>query len=55
VIQAKVMDSLLDKNAETRDFEPSLAKEWKIAKDGLSFEFTLRDGVKWHDGKPLYS
>lgn len=53
VIQSKVMDSLLDKNAETREFEPSLAKEWKIAKDGLSFEFTLRDGVKWHDGKAL--
>lgn len=52
-VQSKVMDSLLDKNPETRDFEPSLAKEWKIAKDGMSFEFTLRDGVKWHDGKPL--
>lgn len=53
VVQAKVMDSLLDRNPETRDFEPSLAKEWKISKDGMSFEFTLRDGVKWHDGKPL--
>lgn len=52
-VQAKVMDSLLDKDPETRDFIPSLAKEWKISKDGMSFEFTLRDGVKWHDGKPL--
>ncbi len=53
IVQSKVMDSLLDRNPETREFEPSLAKEWKISKDGMSFEFTLRDGVKWHDGKPL--
>ena len=52
-IQAYVLESLLVRNPETREWEPSLAKEWKIAKDGLSFEFTLRDGVKWQDGKPL--
>ncbi len=53
LVQAKVMETLLTKNIDTYEFEPLLAKEWKIAKDGMSFEFTLRDGVKWHDGKPL--
>lgn len=53
LVQVKVMDTLLNKNLETYEWEPALAKEWKIAKDGMSFEFTLRDGVKWHDGKPL--
>ncbi|MGZ3808003.1 MAG: ABC transporter substrate-binding protein, partial [Bacteriovorax sp.] len=53
LVQAKVMDTLLSKNVDTYEWEPALAKEWKIAKDGMSFEFTLRDGVKWHDGKPL--
>jgi ABC-type transport system substrate-binding protein len=52
-VQVKVMDTLLNKNVESYEFEPALAKEWKISKDELSFEFTLRDGVKWHDGKPL--
>jgi peptide/nickel transport system substrate-binding protein/microcin C transport system substrate-binding protein len=53
VVQEKILESLLTRNIDTRAWEPALAKEWKIAKDGMSFEFTLRDGVKWQDGKPL--
>jgi peptide/nickel transport system substrate-binding protein len=30
-----------------------VATEWKIAPDGLTYTFTLRDGVKFHDGSPL--
>lgn len=52
-VQVLIMESLLNRNQETREWEPALAKEWSISKDGKSFEFTLRDGVKWHDGKPL--
>lgn len=52
-VQGMILETLLTRNIETREWEPALAKEWKIAKDGMSFEFTLRDGVKWHDGKPL--
>ena len=33
--------------------EPGLATEWKAADDGLSWTFTLRDGVKFSDGKDL--
>jgi peptide/nickel transport system substrate-binding protein len=32
---------------------PSLATGWSMAEDGLSYEFTLRQGVKFHDGSPL--
>jgi peptide/nickel transport system substrate-binding protein/microcin C transport system substrate-binding protein len=52
-VQSMIIEGLLTRNPETREWEPALAKEWKVAKDGMSFEFTLRDGVKWHDGKPL--
>jgi peptide/nickel transport system substrate-binding protein/microcin C transport system substrate-binding protein len=52
-VQSMIIEGLLTRNPDTREWEPALAKEWKIAKDGMSFEFTLRDGVKWHDGKPL--
>lgn len=52
-VQSYIMEGLLGRNVDTREWEPGLAKEWTIAKDGKSFEFTLRDGVKWHDGKPL--
>lgn len=53
VVQGYVMEGLLTRNAETREWEPGLAGKWNISKDGLKYTFTLRDGVKWHDGKPL--
>ncbi|WP_297194423.1 ABC transporter substrate-binding protein [uncultured Campylobacter sp.] len=30
--------------------EPDLAKSWTISKDGLVYEFELRNDVFWHDG-----
>ena len=33
--------------------EPALVKEWSSAPDGLSFSFTLRDDVLFHDGSKL--
>jgi peptide/nickel transport system substrate-binding protein len=32
---------------------PDLAASWKAADDGVSWTFTLRDGVKWTDGQPF--
>ena len=32
---------------------PDLATGWEPAPDGLSWTFKLRQGVKWHDGKPF--
>lgn len=32
---------------------PQLATEWKMADDGLSIDFKIRQGVKFHDGTPL--
>ena len=52
-VQAMILEGLLTRDPDTRDWQPGLAKEWKISKDGKTFEFTIRDGVKWHDGKPL--
>jgi peptide/nickel transport system substrate-binding protein len=32
---------------------PSLAQSWEAPEDGLSYEFVLRDGVKFHNGDPV--
>ena len=32
---------------------PSLAESWTAGRDGLSYEFTLRKGVRFHNGDPV--
>src|SRR6185312_16933515 len=32
---------------------PSLAESWTASKDGLSYEFVLRSGAKFHNGDPV--
>ena len=34
---------------------PDLATEWRWSEDGKELTFPLRQGVKWHDGKPFTS
>lgn len=52
-VQAYILEGLLERDIETYDWKPALATAWKISADGLKFDFTLREGVKWHDGKDL--
>jgi peptide/nickel transport system substrate-binding protein len=35
--------------------KPGLAEKWEISPDGKTYTFTLRQGVKFHSGKPLTS
>lgn len=35
--------------------EKELAQNYGISEDGLSYTFTLKDGLTWHDGEPLTS
>src|ERR671915_1667078 len=44
-----VWDTLfaLDANNEP---QPQMVDTWKISDDQLTYTFTLRDGLKWHDG-----
>jgi len=32
---------------------PSLAESWTASKDGLTYEFLLRNGIKFHNGDPV--
>jgi hypothetical protein len=35
------------------DNTPSLAESWTASKDGLTYEFVLRKGVRFHNGDPV--
>ena len=52
-VQAYVLESLLDRNKDTYEWEPLLAKKWEVSPDGKYFVFELHDDLKWSDGKPL--
>ncbi|MDX8491618.1 ABC transporter substrate-binding protein [Mesorhizobium sp. VK22B] len=55
-ISSKVVETLAEASFDGKDgLEPRLALSWEGAADGLSVTFKLRDGVKWHDGKPFTS
>jgi peptide/nickel transport system substrate-binding protein len=35
--------------------KPQMVDKWEMSKDGLTYTFTLRDGLKFHDGAPVKS
>jgi peptide/nickel transport system substrate-binding protein len=46
-----VYDTLLATDANFK-IQPQMAS-WKVSEDRLTYTFTLRDGLKWHDGTPV--
>src|ERR1700743_1877467 len=46
-----VYDTLLAEDANFK-VQPQMA-DWKTSDDKLTYTFTLRDGLKWHDGTPV--
>ena len=45
-----IFDTLVQYTAEGTDIEPGLATSWSSREDGLVWDFTLREGVHFHDG-----
>jgi len=35
--------------------QPQMVDKWEVSKDGLTYTFTLRDGLKFHDGAAVRS
>ncbi|WP_447554351.1 ABC transporter substrate-binding protein [Vreelandella sp. EE22] len=46
-----IYDTLVGLDAEL-NAQPQMA-DWEISDDGLTYTFTLRDGLTWHDGTPV--
>jgi len=43
-------DTLVGISEDLKTYTPQLATKWEVSADGLSWTFTLRNDVKWHDG-----
>lgn len=47
-----VAETLVDVDQAGR-LTPSLAENWSVSEDGLTWRFVVRPGVQFHDGSPL--
>jgi peptide/nickel transport system substrate-binding protein len=52
MVAGDIYESLLRYDQDLNPM-PSLAKEWERSEDGLTYTFTLHEGVVWHDGEPF--
>lgn len=53
LIARQVFDTLVAYRDGSTEIEPALATRWAVARDGLVWTFTLREGVRFHDGSPM--
>ncbi|MDN3017027.1 glutathione ABC transporter substrate-binding protein [Paenibacillus sp. BSR1-1] len=51
IVYQKVYEGLVEPDKDFK-IQPLLAKEWKVI-DGTTWEFKLREGIKFHDGAPF--
>ncbi len=51
-ISYKVHEGLVQINNKL-EIVPLLAEKWDVTNDGKTWTFTLKKGVKWHDGEPF--
>jgi peptide/nickel transport system substrate-binding protein len=53
LLARQVFDTLVRYREGSSDIEPALAASWSVSRDGLTWSFRLREGVRFSDGTPL--
>jgi len=52
MVAGNIYESLLKYDTDLNPM-PSLATDWTVSDDGLTYTFDLKEGVIWHDGEPF--
>lgn len=52
-VNYQIFNGLVKAGSEPNTYEPALATEWEYVEDGKAIQFTLRDGVKFHNGDTM--
>ncbi|WP_017622416.1 ABC transporter substrate-binding protein [Nocardiopsis chromatogenes] len=52
-IHKAVYEPLVAYDAETNEPTGAVAESWETSDDGLTWTFTIRDGMTWSDGEPV--
>jgi peptide/nickel transport system substrate-binding protein len=47
-----IYDTLLATDSHFK-IQPQMAEKWEVTNGGKTYTFTLRNGLKWHDGAPV--
>ncbi|MFC7608762.1 ABC transporter substrate-binding protein [Teichococcus aestuarii] len=47
-----VFDTLVAMDSQGQ-YRPQMLQGWEVSADGLTYRFTLRPGLEWHDGTPV--
>ena len=48
-----LFDRLIVSDENLNPKKGQLASQYSVSEDGLTIEFVLREGIKWHDGVPI--
>lgn len=48
-----IFDRLISADPQLNPTEGQMAESYKLSDDQMSLEFVMRDGMTWHDGKPV--
>jgi peptide/nickel transport system substrate-binding protein len=54
-VTTSVYEGLVRYKPDSTEIEPALAQNYTVSPDGMTYTFTLRPGVTFHDGTPLDS
>ncbi|WP_018240367.1 ABC transporter substrate-binding protein [Ensifer sp. BR816] len=54
VLARNIFETLVTLDANMK-VQPGLAQSWRVSEDGRTYRFTLRPGIRFHDGEPLTS